>query len=328
MSDSKEIELRTPPYDTISSVSFSPTNANHLLVGAWDSCATLYDVQANELRAKFDHKAAVLSCTFGAPGKGYSGGLDTWVRELDLERESTRVLGQHAESISRVVWVKETNTLISGSWDKTIRTWDPRAQAACTATLPQPERVYCMDAVGNTVVVGMAGRHIYIFDARNMAEPMQKRESSLKYMTRAVACMIDGKGFATSSVEGRISVDYLDPSPEVQTQKYAFKCHRQTVDNVDHVWPVNTLSFHPIHGTFASGGSDGTVSLWDHTAKKRLRQLPKFKEGVPALAFSADGKKLAVAVSYCWDEGEKPSALGKTSVIVRDIGDEAKPKAK
>ena len=82
------------------------------------------------------------------------------------------------------------------------------------------------------------------------------------------------------------------------------------------------------HGTFASGGSDGTVSLWDHTAKKRLKQLPKFKDGVPALAFSADGAKLAVAVSYCWDEGEKPASLSKTSVFIRDIGDEAKPKTK
>lgn len=51
-----------------------------------------------------------------------------------------------------------------------------------------------MDAVGNTIVVGMAGRHIYIYDARKMGEPLQKRESSLKFMTRAVACMIDGKG--------------------------------------------------------------------------------------------------------------------------------------
>lgn len=329
MSDPKEIEIHSPPLDSVSSVTFSPSNSSHLLVGGWDSCVRLYDVAANDQKTKFDHKAAVLSCCFGDSNRAFSGGLDTWVREFDLERETTRVLGQHAESISRVVWIKDTNTLVSGSWDRTLRLWDPRAQAPCTATHPQPERVYCMDAVGTTIVVGMAGRHIYIYDARKMAEPMQKRESSLKFMTRAVACMIDGKGFATSSVEGRIAVDYLDPSPEAQTAKYAFKCHRQTVDGVDHVWPVNALAFHPVHNTFASGGSDGTVSMWDHTAKKRLRQYPKYKEGVAALAFSADGAKLAVGVSYGWDEGNKPSAgVGKTAVMVREVGDEAKPKAK
>jgi len=53
-------------------------------------------------------------------------------------------------------------------------------------------------------------------------------------------------GYATASVEGRIAVEYFDPSPEVQDKKYAFKCHRQTIDDVDHVWPVNSLAFHPV----------------------------------------------------------------------------------
>ena len=53
-------------------------------------------------------------------------------------------------------------------------------------------------------------------------------------------------GYATASVEGRIAVEYMDPSPEIQDKKYAFKCHRQTIDDVDHVWAVNALAFHPV----------------------------------------------------------------------------------
>ena len=53
-------------------------------------------------------------------------------------------------------------------------------------------------------------------------------------------------GYATASVEGRIAVEYFDPSSEAQDKKYAFKCHRQTIDDVDHVWPVNSLAFHPV----------------------------------------------------------------------------------
>jgi cell cycle arrest protein BUB3 len=53
-------------------------------------------------------------------------------------------------------------------------------------------------------------------------------------------------GYAVGSVEGRIAVEYLDSSPEVQAQKYAFKCHRQAMGNVDHVWPVNAIAFHPV----------------------------------------------------------------------------------
>lgn len=40
-----------------------------------------YDVVANEQKAKFDHRAAVLACTFGDARHAYSGGLDTGVRE-------------------------------------------------------------------------------------------------------------------------------------------------------------------------------------------------------------------------------------------------------
>jgi hypothetical protein len=51
-------------------------------------------------------------------------------------------------------------------------------------------------------------------------------------------------GYANGSVEGRIAVEYFSASQE--DKKYAFKCHRQTIDDVDHVWPVNALAFHPM----------------------------------------------------------------------------------
>lgn len=104
-------------------------------------------------------------------------------------------------------------------------------------------------------------------------EPEQRRESSLKFMLRDVRCMPagDGKceraarcrpfaekmlitipllsfseGYATSSVEGRIAVEFFDPSAEAQARKYAFKCHRQVIDGVDTVYPVNAIAFHPV----------------------------------------------------------------------------------
>jgi len=42
-----------------------------------------------------------------------------------------------------------------------------------------------------------------------------------------------------------VSVEYFDPSPDVQAKKYAFKCHRAKVDEVETVYPVNSIAFHP-----------------------------------------------------------------------------------
>ncbi|KAG2008923.1 WD40 repeat-containing protein [Coprinopsis cinerea AmutBmut pab1-1] len=364
---STTITLSSVPFDSISSIRWSPTSPDQMLVSSWDTTVRLYDIgdvpytnggRPSEQRVKFDHRAPVLACAWGeggSTGKAYSGGLDTGVRELDLEKESMTHLGTHGDSISSMVWSKETNNLITGSWDRTLRFWDPRASSSSTnaPTSPTssspsnapfetsqhsvPERIYAMDIVNTNLVVAMASRLFHIYDVRNMSKPMQERESSLKYMTRSLACMLDGQGYATASVEGRIAVEYFDPSPEVQEKKYAFKCHRQTVkevdpasgkeQEVDHVWPVNGLAFCPRYNTFASAGSDGTVSIWDFKVKKRLRQYPKFPNPVSAIGFSCDGGKLAIAASYTWDEGDHGLKSAKAPWLgVRRLGDEVRPK--
>jgi len=46
--------------------------------------------------------------------------------------------------------------------------------------------------------------------------------------------------------------EYFDSS-DPSGKKYAFKCHRKTVNGVEEIFPVNALAFHPEHGTFATG---------------------------------------------------------------------------
>ncbi|TEB21248.1 WD40 repeat-like protein [Coprinellus micaceus] len=331
--------LPSPPFDSISSIRFHPTNPDLLLVSSWDTTVRYYDSgsaaapsRPAELKAKFDHRAAVLACAFNGDGsRAYSGGLDTGVRELDLSTEKITHLGTHADSVSAMVFAPHVSALVSGSWDRSVRFWDGRAPSgsAETSKTDTPERVYALDVVQNTLVVAMASRLFHIYDVRNMRVPSQQRESSLKYMTRSLACMPTGEGYATASVEGRIAVEWFDVRDEVQEKKYAFKCHRQTVGSVDHVWPVNALAFHPVYNTFASAGSDGTVSIWDHKVKKRLRQYPKFPTAVSALAFNCTGTQLAIASSYTWDEGEAGARVqpgGVPWVGVRRCGEEVRPK--
>ena len=159
-------------------------------------------------------------------------------------------------------------------------------------------------------------------------EPWQRRESSLKFMTRAVACMPNDAGYASSSIEGRVAVEWFDPSAASQARKYAFKCHRQAnADGVDVVYPVNALAFHPMHGTFASGGGDGFVALWDGVAKRRIRQYQRYASSVSALEFSNDGKYLAVGISPGFEDGKEGQGDGVVKVFVRELGDnEAKGK--
>lgn len=222
-----------------------------------------------------------------------------------------------------------------------------RARDRCTANLRQPERVYTMDVMQNKLIVGTAGRHIWIWDLRRLKEPDQRRESSLKYQTRCLRAYPDGSGFAVSSIEGRVAMEYFDPSADAQAQKYilyfeffasdpshsstflspryAFKCHRtKTPEGIDQAYPVNELTFHPVHGTFASGGGDGMINVWDGRNKKRLCQFHKYPTSIASIDFSRDGSLMAIASSYTFEELDKPHPAD--SIIIRQGTDEFKPK--
>ena len=140
--------------------------------------------------------------------------------------------------------------------------------------------------------------------------------------------MPNDEGYASSSIEGRVAVEWFDPSTTSQSRKYAFKCHRQSSpEGIDVVYPVNALAFHPVHGTFASGGGDGFVALWDGVAKRRIRQYQRYTTSVSALSFSGNGKFLAVAVSPGFEDGREGVGEGTVGVFIRELGDgEAKGK--
>lgn len=86
-------------------------------------------------------------------------------------------------------------------------------------------------------------------------------------------------------------------------------------------WPYS-------YGTFATGGGDATVSLWDPAAKKRLRQFPTYPSPISALDFNADGSKLAIAFSETDNTGEVKAKMGGNGIWIRECGEEVKPKTK
>ncbi|KAH8519759.1 hypothetical protein Peur_038698 [Populus x canadensis] len=323
-------ELSNPPTDGISNLRFS-NHSDLLLVSSWDKTVRLYDASANALRGEFMHGGAVLDCCFHDDSSGFSASGDNTVRRLVFNHGKEDILGRHDAPVRCIEYSYAAGQVITGSWDKTLKCWDPRGASGQERTLvgtyPQPERVYSLSLVGNRLVVATAGRHVNVYDLRNMSLPEQRRESSLKYQTRCVRCYPNGTGYALSSVEGRVAMEFFDPSDASQAKKYAFKCHRKSEAGRDIVYPVNAIAFHPVYGTFATGGCDGFVNVWDGNNKKRLYQYSKYPSSVAALSFSRDGRLLAVASSYTYEEGDKPHE--PDAIFVRSVNEiEVKPKPK
>lgn len=324
-------KLPNAPSDCISRVRFfDQPGSSLLLVSSWDAQVRLYDVATGQLAGAHKHQLPVLDCTFlqGAT-RFLSAGLDRRLLAGDFNSRQEVQIGQHDEAIRCVEFHSQTNQVFTGSWDRTVRSWDPRQPSRPIQIVNLGTKVFALDVGTDKVIVGGADRCVHIYDARNMAEPLEKRESSLKHQIRALSVGIDQRAFASSSVEGRVAIEYFNPEENMQS-RYAFKCHRVKDDNgSETVHPVNALAYHPVHGTFATGGSDGGVCVWDGYAKKRLWRLNPFDTSVSSLCFSADGKQLAVGVSYTWDNGEQGLGAGvENQLIVRQITDsEVMPKA-
>ena len=118
------------------------------------------------------------------------------------------------------------------------------------------------------------------------------------------------------------------------------------------IYPVNAISFHREYNTFATGGSDGLVNIWDGANKKRLCQFHKYPTSVSrsvrflqsakssdqtiisltviffSLSFSNDGTVLAIASSYMFENVDNPpDPLPEDAIFIRHVSDqETKPK--
>jgi hypothetical protein len=75
------------------------------------------------------------------------------------------------------------------------------------------------------------------------------------------------------------------------------------VNNTVNCFSVNAISFHPIHGTFSTAGSDGTFHFWDRDAHHRIKGFPPVGAPISATAFNNDGTIFSYAVSYDWSKG-------------------------
>eukprot|EP01018_Ginkgo_biloba_P036486 Gb_18321 [translate_table: standard] len=316
-------ELESPPDDGITRARFSPYS-NQLLVSSWDCTTRLYDVDENVLRMTAPHPAQVLDCCFQDESFGLSAGSDGTVRRYNFNTGSEEILGVHDALVNCIEFSCDTGQIITGSWDKTLRFWDvriaPGNERSSVDKCAQPATVESMSLVGYYLVVATGITTVNIYDLRNMSEPIQQRESSLKYKTKCVRCYPNKLGYAVGSVEGRVALEFFDLSEAGQANRYAFRCHPKSKSARYSLVAVNAIEFHPIYGTFVTGDNEGYSIIWDGKRKQRLYQYPRYPASVADLSYNRDGQLLAVASSYTYQEDEKMNEV--TQIFIHNVDEE------
>lgn len=318
-----DITINNGPEDTITDLSFSPVQ-DILAVASWDKKVRLYDIDPNsgnnQGRALYEHDGPVFSARWLSDGTRVClGGADKQVKLFDLASQQAQQIGVHDAPVRcvRSVQCGPTNTevVVSGSWDKTLKYWDMRSPQP-VLVIQMPERVYCMDLAQKLLVVGCAERNVSVIDLTNPQQIFKLVMSPLKFQTRSIACFPLGIGYAISSIEARCAIQYIDDAEQLKSG-FSFRCHRKLPngtpanstraqlgpDSETHLYTVNSLVFHPIYGTFATGGSDGTFCFWDKDAKQRLKTFPNVGAPITSMSFNRNGTIFAYARGYDWAQG-------------------------
>lgn len=62
------------------------------------------------------------------------------------------------------------------------------------------------------------------------------------------------------------------------------------------------MKVHPVHGTLATVGSDGTYVFWDKDARLRLKSYELVNQPITKCCFNSNGHIFAYSIGYDWSK--------------------------
>jgi len=204
----------------------------------------------------------------------------------------------HTNNVWALAFSPDGLTLATGSEDTTVKLWDV-AGGKEKGTLKghgATVRSLAFSRDGKRLVTGSFDQTVKVWDLEKMAELATLKGHSDAVWS--VAFAPDGRTFASGGADGTVKLWALPESgdPAAVEEKGTLKGHMN--------W-VSCVAFSPDGKKLASGGFDNTVRLWSVGGLLEYASLKDLKSTVWSLAFTKDGKSLALAFGAV--EGEESS---------------------
>jgi WD40 repeat protein len=287
------VAVRGQVRNPIHALAWSPEGK--LLAAGRYGCVELLDAADRHVVRTLAGPRGIVNCVaFSADGRwlaagGGEGGLfgEVHLWETATGRLVQRFVG-HRDSVYAAVLSPDARSLLTASYDEDIKLWDV-ATAAETATLDGHNGAVLDLALGRDgrlLASASADRTVKLWDAAT-----QRRLDTFGQATKevyAVAMSPDGRRLATAGVDNRIRLYQLSASAREGTNTLLDT-------RFAHAAAIIKLAWSRDGKLLASTAEDRTVRLWDAATLSERLALPLQPDWCAALAFSPDGKQLALA---------------------------------
>ncbi len=318
LASKKELKSLAGHASAIEALAFSP-DGKLLATASWDHAVKLWDPATGREAATLEgHPRAVLSVAFSPDGNLLATGGGNWNEQnpqptqsgyqpasgndeekpepgdLKLWDVAKRTLigdlNGHDGQVFSVKFSRDGKTLVSASFDKSVKFWDVEKRQT-VITLPTRHEAASKPRTALGIAFSPDGKLLATAEEDNTARLLNSSDGATRLSLKghedavsAVAFSPDGTRIATASYDQTARIWDAVDGKLLQT----FRGHKG--------W-VLAIAFAPDGTTLATGGFDKTARLWDAASGRDLGVLVEHNGAVRAVAFSPDGTTLATAGS-------------------------------
>jgi WD40 repeat protein len=301
----------------VASLAFSP-DGRRLVTGAWDRTVRVWDLTeppGREILTLRDHTAQIEGVAFSPDGRRIaSGSADQTLRLWDAATgEAVRVSPERPDALTGVAWSRDGRYLAASCGNDLVRLWhaangrelrkfgEPAGWVRCVAFSPDSRRLAAARWDGSVKVWDLAiGRERLHLDPGNEAPG---GGFSLAYSP-------DGRWIAASTSDtGHARIWDAATGAVLRTLAPA----RPGIN-----MGVSGVAFSPDSRWLATASFRGVVTVWDTITGRELFHVPGPAGYTVAVAFSPDGRRLAVAGGHLvkgevklWDLSRVPARPGE-----------------